>query len=73
MYANIILGNISLPMLIFTLQYNYNLLQVDFILVIRTDQSYCHFDIYKFCLYFNRLLYKNKIGKFLYGCVDDFG
>lgn len=45
MYANINLGNISLPRLIFTLQYNYSLLQVDFILVIRTDQPYCHFDI----------------------------
>lgn len=32
MYANINLGNISLPRLIFTLQYNYSLLQVDFIL-----------------------------------------
>lgn len=31
MYANINLGNISLPRLIFTLQYNYSLLQVDFI------------------------------------------
>lgn len=39
MYANINLGNISLPRLIFTLQYNYSLLQVDFILVIRTGDA----------------------------------